>query len=102
MILLLLFFIFVNYKKHITWFSMIQVHNLMWLVAFILYFFNFVGYYPMNERIYLYSFIYIIFFNLFFLNSKVDVNKYLRKNFDIISKKCQILFMIKDALYHRL
>ncbi|WP_270661612.1 O-antigen polymerase [Thomasclavelia ramosa] len=87
MILLLLFFIFVNYKKHITWFSMIQVHNLMWLVAFILYFFNFVGYYPMNERIYLYSFIYIIFFNLFFLNSKVDVNKYLRKNFDIISKK---------------
>lgn len=63
-ILVCVFFIFINkINKHSFW-SIVQIQNIMWLIAFVIYFTGIVKYNDINVTVYICTLGYIIAFNL--------------------------------------
>lgn len=59
-----LFLIILQHYNRCPPFSIVQIQNYVWLFAFVLYSFNFLNYKTINHIVILYSFLYLLFFNL--------------------------------------
>lgn len=59
-----LFLIFLQINKKSRYLNIIQLQNIIWLAAFLIYLFRIVDYYPLNNQVYFCILLYLIFCNI--------------------------------------
>lgn len=73
MIILCIFFIYLNKKNGAATFSIVQIQNYIWLMAFVIYLSNVFEYYEMSVIVYICAFFYLVTFNLVNLGKRYSV-----------------------------
>ena len=81
-----LFFIGLNFFYKKQKFSMIQVQNYIWFLAYFLYLINFFDYYAISETVCVMTFIYIAVVNFSYLIGKIPKLEFNDKNLNTLEK----------------
>ena len=80
MIIFILMLLGINYIKQKSLTTITQIHNMMWLIAFLLYLFNYIGFYPLDYAVYFYCLTYLFCFNVVAFSYSYPIKKYIVEN----------------------